>query len=1194
MSRWSGGLWACGIAAIGMVIAGCHGLPGRVSRGPTTAGAPQTAPAASEAASKPEIDPAKALLPLESIPPAVKMPPGTERVDREVPSQAVKHYLAARDQFDNWMNSDAIEELEKALRYDPGSFECHLLLGRAAARSGNLGQARNHLREAAKLRPDDVTCQYLLGWLAANSKDPNEAVQRFRLALKCSNAAPDRPETLAARYYLAEELIAQGYLFAAMQQFEIFEEAVSDPRGAFLQNRELAALIRSRRARPAQMIGQAALELHRYGQAAAAFKRALTIEPNDLRTKVRYAQALARAGELNDALQVARELTLTTDQNRAGVDLMGWIYRDAGRPEGLAGELKKLIADHPDRHDLGVVLAETLVGFGRKAEAEEILRRLIKEDPKLATAYERLAMLLIERGKVADSLRVLSQAIAVGPETHVRVLMTVAQLAGRTEVARQVTSEAEAILSAEPRNYALSYVVGLVSFGADRQDLAIRCFTRAIEAKPDFLAAYLSLGRLYLERFDWQQAIDTAERAAKAGLKDASVAYLLARAYDGLDRVEQAESAYQRVIQADPKSMPAILALGELYERVGQRNKAQQEYQRALKIAPGNDQAGERLIRLLLAQGDASQVQGEIERFRRAGGSGPALGRCLAVIASRGDMTRYRKLLNDILSEVPKDVETRYDLATSYYATKDYDKVSEQVDQILKLAPGHQKARFLMAELCRKRLDFEDAGKLISGLLREHPNREIWLLALGEVYLDLQEYDRAADLIEKLIANPSSKARMGAYRARLIGVYTLAKEYDKAIAAAKQWLKDDPASLTAKRTLMEALQEAGRHDEAIRLAQQWLAAEQVKPAKEAPKPEAEEEEGQEADEEGEKEEASRQKNRPEDRRTAGRSLLISAYTAAKQYDQALETLVGWLEEDPSNKWLTGELWVVLSGAKRHAEAVELCRAAMAAGKENRLYRLMLAQSYLKSKRYDEALAVLSSIPPAQRDEQVEGLDIDILVAAKRFDEAQRRAQQIVARNKDEQVRLALARVMLVPLYHRIGRADLAEKEMEKLYAKQPKDPGINNDLGYTYADEGRHVDQAERMLRFALGEEPRNAAYMDSLGWVLYKKGDFKGAARFLGMAIRAQSGQDPVIYDHLGDTYWRLGNKAEATKSWKKALELGLKEQADEKESADPKMLPRVRDKLSQLEKGAEPVVAEFVKAEPPGSQPAEPQPAR
>jgi tetratricopeptide (TPR) repeat protein len=1174
------GWWRCvlvgGVTAVVTAIVGCHGLSGsRLAVAPAPGSQPTSAPSTRPAPSG-GYDPAKALLPLESIPPAFTMPAGTEKPDREIPPQAIKHYLAARDLYNQWMNTDAIEELEKALRYDPGSFECHLLLGRAAVRAGNLGQARNHLREAVKLRPDDVACEYLLGWLAAAAKDPAEAVQRLRAALMCSNAAPDRAETLLAHYCLAEELMVQGYLSAGIREFEAFEQGISDPRGVFWQSRELQTVVRTRRIRPPLMIGQASLELRRYGQAAEAFGRALKLDPNDLQLKARHAQALARSGRRDEALTVARGLALTTNQSQAGVELMGWIYKDSGQPRQLVVELEKLLSEHPSRGDFGILLAETLIGMGQKDQAEQIFRRLIKEDPKYAVAYERLALMLVDQGRLAEALRVLADGLDAGSEGHLRMFRVAGVLASQTKLASQVVAQADALMAANPKNHALSYVIGLIAYGSDRKDLAVRCFERSIEAKPDFLPGHLSLGRLYLDRFEWQRAIEVAQRASKAGQRNAGVSYLLARGYDGLDEIDRAEAAYQEVIKADPKSVGAMVALGEMYERVGQRNKAQREYQRVLKIAPGNDQAGERLIRLLLSEGDANQAREELERLRRGGGSGPSLGRCLAVMASRGDMERYRKLLNDILSEVPKDADTRYDLATSYYATKDYDKASEQVDQILKLSPGHHRARFLMAELCRKRLDFEGAGKVVSGLLREHPNREVWLLALVEVYLDLQDYDHALGLLERLARQATDGARRRLYQIRLIGAYTAARQYDRAATVAEQWLKDDPSSVTGRRALIEALQEGGKHDRAIVLAKQWLAAGPSRPAKKDREKE-EEEEGEALDavkNEGDGEEKGEEK-RSEDPRHAGRGLLISACLRARQYDQALETLTSWMQEDPSNRWLANQMWLVLTTAKRHEDAIQWCRATLASARQLQATQLMLAQSYLKAARYDDALAVLSGIAQGERNEQADVLEVEVLVAARRFEQAERRAKEIVSHNTDEQARLAYTRLLLVPVYHRTGRIELAEKEMEKIYAKQAKDPGINNDLGYTWADAGHRLDQAERMLRFALGEEPRSSAYMDSMGWVLYKKGDFKGAAHYLIMAVKAQGGRDPVIFEHLGDTSWRLGDKSAAVRSWKQAVEQCLKDQADEKEPADPQTLTRVRAKLADVERGGQPAVA-------------------
>ena len=67
--------------------------------------------------------------------------------------------------------------------------------------------------------------------------------------------------------------------------------------------------------------------------------------------------------------------------------------------------------------------------------------------------------------------------------------------------------------------------------------------------------------------------------------------------------------------------------------------------------------------------------------------------------------------------------------------------------------------------------------------------------------------------------------------------------------------------------------------------------------------------------------------------------------------------------------------------------------------------------------------------------------------------------------------------------------------------------------------------------------DPENGAYMDSLGWVYFKKGMFEEALKQLETA--SQLIEDPVVFEHLGETYIKLGKQEEAAQAWKKALEI-------------------------------------------------------
>ncbi len=123
-------------------------------------------------------------------------------------------------------------------------------------------------------------------------------------------------------------------------------------------------------------------------------------------------------------------------------------------------------------------------------------------------------------------------------------------------------------------------------------------------------------------------------------------------------------------------------------------------------------------------------------------------------------------------------------------------------------------------------------------------------------------------------------------------------------------------------------------------------------------------------------------------------------------------------------------------------------------------------------------------------------------------------------------------------YERTKRWPLAEKEFLKALELRPNHPSVLNYLGYSWVEQGLHLDRAQKMIRSAVKQRPRDGYIIDSLGWVLYRLGDMKGAVKQLERAVELRP-EDPTINDHLGDIYWAVGRKNEATFQWKRALTL-------------------------------------------------------
>jgi len=164
-----------------------------------------------------------------------------------------------------------------------------------------------------------------------------------------------------------------------------------------------------------------------------------------------------------------------------------------------------------------------------------------------------------------------------------------------------------------------------------------------------------------------------------------------------------------------------------------------------------------------------------------------------------------------------------------------------------------------------------------------------------------------------------------------------------------------------------------------------------------------------------------------------------------------------------------------------------------------------------------------------------------------------------------------AKFSLSAVYVQIGEVKRGEEILEKFLADNPDDIGVNNDLGYLYADQGKNLEKARKMIEKAVEAEPDNAAYLDSMGWVLFKLGEFKEAITWLRKATGLESGDDATIWEHLGDCHIAVKESAEAVKAWDKALKL-----ASEEAHPDQELVKRIREKLEAQKTDADKTKAE------------------
>lgn len=148
-------------------------------------------------------------------------------------------------------------------------------------------------------------------------------------------------------------------------------------------------------------------------------------------------------------------------------------------------------------------------------------------------------------------------------------------------------------------------------------------------------------------------------------------------------------------------------------------------------------------------------------------------------------------------------------------------------------------------------------------------------------------------------------------------------------------------------------------------------------------------------------------------------------------------------------------------------------------------------------------------------------------------------------------------------YERQGDLDRGLAAMREVLAVNPENPMALNYLGYLLADHGRELETAEKLLNKAVALKPDSGEYLDSLGWLYYRRGNHALAVSTLEKAARL-SPREPVILEHLGDAYLEVSRIADAEQVYRRALEALAG--ADEEQVNPAELRSKLEKKLRRL----------------------------
>jgi Flp pilus assembly protein TadD len=137
------------------------------------------------------------------------------------------------------------------------------------------------------------------------------------------------------------------------------------------------------------------------------------------------------------------------------------------------------------------------------------------------------------------------------------------------------------------------------------------------------------------------------------------------------------------------------------------------------------------------------------------------------------------------------------------------------------------------------------------------------------------------------------------------------------------------------------------------------------------------------------------------------------------------------------------------------------------------------------------------------------------------------AQRLLAQGLERYPRDQSLRYSQALLYEEQGKMRRAVTVLEALVDESPDDAALLNALGYLLTDQFERHDEARGYIQKALAMDPDNPAIIDSMGWVLFRLGEYAAALDYLDRAYRLED--DPEIAAHLVDVHWALGNRDSA-----------------------------------------------------------------
>ena len=1155
--------------------------------------APTTKPA-------PKSLPAKALIPLDKLKPDISRP--TPAADGDVPPRARKALAKARELVAAGKYALAVPLLvERALGFAPNSAEIHSLLAEAYMQMPDAGKALVHMRKALELDGDSVAAQVKLAQLYILQKQKDHAIVALRTALLCSQSKAKNPLTGEALFRLGRLLDEGGYWRASLDCFEILGSNI-DNHGRKYASRPVLRNIVLRPQRLLASRGELLAKLRQPAKAATLLERAFGRDRTNAHLAGLVVEALASSGQFKEAEKFLVDLSAQPTL-RSKIPALAAKTAIASGDKAMPMRIWKACRSaRRDSGELAVALAGAAEKLGAPDQGSAILQSVLDRSPGDVSVTKHVVALYAARGKGDKVLELLGKLLRADPARDDIVAGQLASLA-RAGVPKDFARKFAGKIGSAPKDQraSLHYLTGRLGQIHGDESLAMSQYGKAIEADLTFLPTYSHLAEIYGKKKQKDKLAGLLKQLEKLPGGQDSVAsyYAQGKVHLAMSNASEAEKTLKKALRMDPRHVPVLEALGDALLLGGQSRDAAIAYRQVDSLAPKRSGLSKRLFEAYMAMRAFREARKLAdEALKKAPEDRAARIMMVRVLVASGQNAEASKLLDELKARTGDDQRLRLlaiqvDLAGAkpVMFKKDFDRAVVALEKITAPDSGGNDAALVLARVMMQNGQYVRAAELWDKLLKVRSDNII-LRGRIEALMAGGKYDEAGGAIRKMIAVLPNDAVL---QNQLFKCLQLAGKNDQVDALMKQRLSratDATKAVSLRLKMLNFLQDAKLYDRMQEFMDDWILVDSVRAeplkrlkiqmyilAEKYPQAIA----------------YAEKLLVKSPRNHTTRVLLIDAITKSKAYDKAHALLDKWIAESPENpgnnpfgrfpvtktpKQMIAELQGLKTGAYASAGKFDQTNAYVSdrlkEAPANLDVRAALIAALGKAKEYDKALArldawikALAGGPAATQPDATtrpagdtaaalawcRETVVRILVMKKAYDKAIKRANEYI--NSDPQ-NVDLLRLRSSAL-NEARQPAKALDDMRKMYKLEPDFSGHWNNLGYQLADLGLELAEAEKLIRRSLDDigrsSPNYVPPLDSLAWALYKQGKLHSAGTVFLQVIelsREQKYNHPILFDHAGDGFYRLGWTDRAVELWTEAVKLAVEDKTEAREVMD------------------------------------------